>query len=70
MSNRRRPAKTFLHGPKSVPTSVLEPGNVGLSVLPAPDPRLVDLVRILAREAAREWFDAQRHAAPDEEAKE
>lgn len=70
MSKRRRHPKTFLHGPKGVPTNVCEPGNVVLAVPPPRDPRLVELIRIIARQAAREWFDAQRHAAQGGDAKE
>ena len=38
---------------------VAEPARDSAAPLPAPDPRLVDLVRLLARGAARDFVEAE-----------
>jgi hypothetical protein len=48
---------------------VAEPARESAAPLPAPDPRLVELVRLLARRAARDFIEAEeregRNQHPD-----
>ncbi|MDP0930223.1 hypothetical protein Q0601_23880 [Paracoccus onubensis] len=44
---------------------VVEPARNSATPLPSPDPRLAELVQLLARQAARDFVEAEDHDARD-----